>query len=79
MLEGEKKIKIGDKTIDIKMKIENIRMSGHADYNELIQFVRSVKGLKKIFLVHGENTDLVPVLEKNYEVIVPRLLESYGI
>jgi predicted metal-dependent RNase len=79
VLEGEKKIQIGEKVIDIKMKIENVRMSGHADYNELIQFVRSIKGLKKIFLVHGEETDLAPALEKKYEVIVPRLLESYGI
>jgi predicted metal-dependent RNase len=54
-------------------------MSGHADYNELIQFARSIKGLKKIFLVHGEETDLAPALEKKYEVIVPRLLESYSV
>jgi predicted metal-dependent RNase len=79
VIEGEKKIKIGDKEIALKMKIENIRMSGHADYNELIQFARSIKGLKKIFLVHGEETDLAPALEKKYEVIVPRLLESYSV
>jgi predicted metal-dependent RNase len=78
-LEGEKKIKIRDKEIELKLKIENIRMSGHADFNELIQFVKSVKGLKRVFLVHGEKTDLVDVLEKEYEVVVPRLLETYGI
>jgi len=79
VLEGERKVKIGDKEIELKLKVESIRMSGHADYNELIQFVRGIKGLRRIFLVHGEETDLVPVLEKNYEVIVPRLLESYKI
>jgi predicted metal-dependent RNase len=79
VLEGERKVQIGKKDIELKMKIESIRMSGHADYNELIQFVRGIKGLKRIFLVHGEDTDLAPVLEKKYEVVVPRLLESYKI
>lgn len=79
VLEGERKIQIGEKEIELKMKVENIRMSGHADFNELVQFVKSVKGLKRVFLVHGEKTDLVDVLEKDYEVVVPRLLESYGV
>ena len=56
-----------------------MKLSGHADFNELIQFANSVKGLKKIFLMHGEKTDLKEVLEKNYEVIVPRMLDTYSV
>ena len=79
ILDGERKIQIRDDTINLKMKIEQVRMSGHADYNELVQFVKGVKDLKKIFLVHGEDSDLKDALEKNYEVVVPRLLETFKI
>ena len=79
ILDGERKIQVGEDTVDIKMKIEHVRMSGHADYNELLQFVRGVKGLKKVFLVHGEESDLKDDLEKNYEVVIPRLLETFKI
>jgi len=79
VLEGEKKIMIGEKEIEIKMQIERVRISGHADFNELLQFIKSTKDLKKIFLMHGEKTDLKDALERDYEVIIPRTLETYGI
>jgi Cft2 family RNA processing exonuclease len=59
--------------------VEGVRLSGHADYNELVQFVKSVRGLKRVFLMHGEKTDLKDALEKDYEVVVPRVLETYSI
>lgn len=79
VLEGDKRIILGDREIEIKMNIERVRISGHADYSELLQFIRSTKNLKTIFLMHGEKTDLKDALEKEYEVIVPRILETYGI
>jgi len=79
VLDGERRIKIGKKEIELKMKIEQVRLSGHADFNELVRFVKGVKGLKKVFVVHGEKTDLADALGKRYEVIVPKLGESYGI
>ena len=79
ILEGEKKVKIGENEVKINMRIERVKISGHADYNELLQFVNSVKGLEKIFIVHGEKSDLEETLSKKYEVITPRLLETYKI
>ncbi|MBU0532350.1 MBL fold metallo-hydrolase [Candidatus Micrarchaeota archaeon] len=79
IVNGEKCIRIRDKEIELKLKVEKVRISGHADYNELLQFIRSVKGLKKIFIMHGEKTDLKDALEKDYEVTIPRLLETYSI
>ena len=76
--DGERKVKLGEKEIDIRMRIEKVRISGHADYNELLQFVKSVKGLKRIFLIHGEKPDIKDALEDKYEVILPRTLETYG-
>lgn len=79
VIEGEKKLRIGEREIELKMRVERIKISGHADYNELQQFVKSVKGLKRIYLMHGEKTDLKDIFENKYEVVIPRLLETYGI
>jgi len=79
ILEGERRIRLKDREIDLKMRVERIKISGHADYNELLQFVSSIKGLKKIFLFHGEKSDLKESLEKNYEVILPKVHEEYSI
>jgi len=79
VLEGARKIMLRDKEIELKLEIEEVRLSGHADFNELVQFVKGVKGLKRVFIVHGEKTDLGEALEKQYEVVDPRLLETYGV
>jgi len=79
ILEGDRKLRIGDREIELKLRVERVKISGHADFNELQQFVKSIKGLKRIYLMHGEKTDLREVFEKKYEVVIPRLLETYGI
>ncbi len=80
LLSGEKKVKIGEQEIELRMKIENIKISGHADHNELLQFIKGTKGLKKVFLVHGEKGDeLREDLEKDYEVMLPELGGEYTI
>ncbi|MDD5339998.1 MAG: MBL fold metallo-hydrolase [Candidatus ainarchaeum sp.] len=82
VLLGEKVLQPKDprsRPIKLGLRVESVRLSGHADFNELIQFAHSVKGLKKIFLMHGEKTDLQAALEKKYEVIVPRMLDTYSI
>ncbi|MEW6722605.1 MAG: MBL fold metallo-hydrolase RNA specificity domain-containing protein [Candidatus Micrarchaeota archaeon] len=79
VIKGAKKISVYDKEIEMNMRVESVKLSGHADFNELVQFVKSVKGLKKVFLMHGEKTDLKETLEKDYEVVVPRLLETYSV
>ncbi len=78
ILEGERKVEIEGEEIEIKMGVEQVRLSGHADFNELLQFIKSVKGLKKVVLVHGEESDLADYL-KEYEVIVPKQGEEVKI
>jgi predicted metal-dependent RNase len=82
VLLGEKVLQPRDprsRPIKLGLRVESVRLSGHADFNELIQFAHSVKGLKKIFLMHGEKTDLKDALEKKFEVIIPRMLETYSV
>lgn len=59
--------------------------SAHADKDELFAFAANIKGLKKAFLVHGEESQSLPYAEELKqkanipEVIVPRLGESFEI
>ncbi len=79
ILSGEKEIEIDEKKLKIDMKIEKLKISGHSDFNELLQFINGISGLKKVFLVHGESKDLCEYLEKKYEVIVPKIGEEFEI
>ncbi len=80
IMNGERKLTLKDGTeLDLKLRVESVKLSAHADFNELVQFAKSVKGLKKIFLMHGEKSELAEVLCKDYDVTVPRLLDSYAI
>jgi hypothetical protein len=79
VLDGEKKVKLKEKEINIKMNIERVRISGHADYHELLNFIKRTPKLEKVFLMHGEKSDLKDALEKKYEVVIPRTLETYSI
>ncbi len=75
---GEKKVFFGEREIEIRMRVEQVKISGHADYNELLQFIKNTQDLKRVFIIHGEKSDLKDELEKKYEVIAPRILETYG-
>lgn len=79
ILDGEKEIEVGEEKIKIEMKIEKVRISGHADHNDLVQFIKNLKGLKKIFLVHGESKDIEDDLGKRYEIIFPKMTEEFKI
>lgn len=58
IMRGDKKVSIFGEIYNVKAHLERIdAYSGHADYNELIQYLSCQKGnrkLKKIFVVHGE-------------------------
>lgn len=79
IMNGERRILLNGNEIELKMKIDSVRLSAHADFNDLQQFARSIKGLERIFLVHGEKTDLKGALEDKYDVVAPNLGESYPI
>ncbi|MBN2478280.1 MBL fold metallo-hydrolase [Candidatus Micrarchaeota archaeon] len=77
ILKGEKEIQMKEKRVKVNMKVDRVKISGHADFNELINFIYSVKKLKRIFLVHGESGDLKEILEKKYEVAVPKIGDEF--
>ncbi len=56
ILEGVKKVKIGEKEVVVRAKVEEIGgFSGHADSNALLEFASKSSGtLEKIFVAMGE-------------------------
>lgn len=56
LVEGEKQIKLHGKLLNVKAEIANIQsMSGHADSNELIDWLGALKKKpEKVFIIHGE-------------------------
>ncbi len=60
-------------------------LSGHADQNELLEWLKpAAKSLKKVFLVHGESsqiTALAAVIQQRYglETIIPNRGDSYDL
>jgi len=55
ILEGEETVEILDETIKVASRIIRIEgFSGHADENQLIGWLSSINGIKKVFLNHGE-------------------------
>ncbi len=79
VIAGAKSFRVRDKEIRLGLRVESVRLTGHADFNELVQFAKSVRGLKRIYLMHGEKTDLEDALHKDFDVVTPRLLETYQI
>ncbi len=85
LLKGNKKIIIGGEELDVKAQIYYIGgLSGHADREGLLSWVRSMKVRpKKIFIVHGEGKNIESFTEKlkseNYEVVVPEFLQEFKI
>ncbi len=57
ILEKRPAVKIFNKYYKVKADIQKINgYSGHADYNEILDFIRPIKDIKRVFVVHGEPT-----------------------
>jgi metallo-beta-lactamase family protein len=78
ILEGEKKVKILDKEVEVKAKIRSTdAYSAHADNDDLIKWLSYIKNnnLKEVFLVQGDEEELISLKEEIKEKmnIIPRL------
>ncbi len=65
ILEGEDTVEILDETIKVASKIVRIEgFSGHADESQLVNWLSSIKGVKKVFLNHGEESAVEALSER---------------
>ena len=84
LLDGEKEVNIFGDPVYVRASIEKLNeMSGHADQQELINWMKSIApGLKKVFLVHGERVQMDALkarIEQEYglSVEIPRRNDSF--
>ncbi|MCK4319704.1 MBL fold metallo-hydrolase [Candidatus Micrarchaeota archaeon] len=80
VVEGKKNVEVDDEEVELKMKIAEVRLSAHAGRNELISFVKGIKGLKRVFLMHGDEGALESLKEgigKRYDVNIPELGDQF--
>lgn len=54
ILQGARKVRIYDKNITIRAKISDITMSSHADQPKLLEWLKHIQGVKKVFVIHGD-------------------------
>ncbi len=78
LVEGAKSVKIFNMDIQVRAKIKILSaFSAHGDMHDLDNFALGIKGLKKIFLVHGEPDQQDAMAERlrtktNAEIIIPQ-------
>lgn len=73
LLDGEKEVNIFGDPVYVRASVEKLNeMSGHADQQELINWMKTIApGLKKVFLVHGERIQM--------DVLKTRIEQEYGV
>ncbi len=79
LLNGAKEISLEGKKIKMGLKVESFHLSAHADRPQLVRFVSKIQGLKRIFIVHGDEEkmkQLAAALGKHYKVTMPVLNEE---
>src|SRR3989339_1506687 len=85
LVDGEKKVNIFGKPYRVKAKIEVTNFfSAHGDRADLLNFGLAIKGLKKIFIVHGDEKRANALKDGFIEngikdVIVPKYKDSFEI
>ncbi len=85
LLEKQKEVKIFGKPYQVHAEVEVIdSYSAHADRSDLLNFATHLEGLKKIFIVHGEETaqmDYKEALKQNgfTDIQIPKQGEEFEI
>jgi metallo-beta-lactamase family protein len=86
LFSGEKKVSIYGHWYPVEARIVNFNeFSAHADQTGLLNYITSLKDLKKLFLVHSESrqaeifSQLVHSKLPNLEIIIPKLGDSFEI
>jgi predicted metal-dependent RNase len=89
MLDGAKEVEVGGRQVQVNMSVMQAPFSAHSDHDELLQFAKTIRGLKKVFVVHGEGAssdELAIDISRQcstrgnrVEAIVPELGETHAI
>ena len=80
--EGSKSISLNGNEMKISMDVNTFHLSAHADRPQLESLMGKVKGLRNVFIVHGElskSKDLREYAAKRWNAKVPLIKESHDI
>ncbi len=77
LADGERTIRVGEETIDVKADVRIVHMSAHADRPGLVSYIRG-SGADRVFIVHGE-PEKAKDLGEAVNGIVPEMGEAYDI
>lgn len=80
--DGVRRLKFENTTINVQMTVDSHHLSAHADRPQLERAIKSVNGLKTVFIMHGEKSkseELRADIASKYRAIVPKNGESYEI
>ncbi|MEM0475255.1 MAG: MBL fold metallo-hydrolase RNA specificity domain-containing protein [Candidatus Norongarragalinales archaeon] len=89
LLEGADELVIDDERVPINMQVDEARFSGHCDHRDLLEFAKNIRGLRKVFVVHGEEEkteafadalrEWAHKAKRRIDVVVPRLGETHKV
>ena len=86
LLMGAKKAKIYNREFDVRARILKLdELSAHAGQSHLLSYIKKVKNLKTLFLVHGESyaaealASLISKERPELKVIIPKLGETFNL
>ncbi|NLZ46456.1 MAG: MBL fold metallo-hydrolase [Clostridiales bacterium] len=72
LLDGAKAVKLFGEEVVVKAEIKNLYgMSGHADLDGLINWIKNIKNPKQVFVVHGESSTadtFTKMLNEEYDI-----------
>ncbi len=78
--DGAKEVELDGKMLQIRLKIEQHRIMAHSDRLMLGRTPEMIKGVRKIFLVHGDiekQRSLGTHMAPRYATVVPKIGETY--
>lgn len=82
ILDGKRLVRILGRPVEIKAKIYEITtMSSHADRTQLFDWVNQIRGVRRVFLVHGEEKSREALAKGliGKEVVMPELGEEHSV
>lgn len=78
--EGAKRVKVDNANVDIRLKVETYHLSGHAERRQLEILQDRIRGLKKVFIVHGDSkksAEFYEDISKKRHAVLPKQGESF--
>ncbi len=83
LFDGKKEIQIEEKKIKIGLEVNTFHISAHADRPHLVNFIKSFKGLKNVYAVHGEKVksdEFVAYIgnDKKHNAVAPEQGSTYN-